>query len=115
MVRVTVGKVFDVAVDIRLGSETFGQSVSVILSADNHQMLWIPPGFAHGFLSLEDDTQLHYKCASNEYSSAAERVLAWDDSDLNINWPSVDKLQLSNKDIQGAMTLVSLREQEVLA
>jgi len=66
LVRVTSGKVFDVAVDIRSSSPTFGQHVSAILSAENKNMLWVPPGFAHGFLSMEDDTEFLYKCTDFE-------------------------------------------------
>lgn len=86
LVRVASGAAFDVAVDIRDDSPTFGAWTGHVLSAANHRMLWIPPGFAHGFLSLADDTDLLYKCTSF-YSPRTERSVAWDDPDIGIRWP----------------------------
>lgn len=96
LIRVLNGKVLDIAVDIRKSSPFFGKSVSVILSGDNKQMLWIPPGFAHGFLSLEDNTVFSYKCTSY-YNRSAERVIRWNDPDLAIDWGIQNPL-LSERD-----------------
>jgi dTDP-4-dehydrorhamnose 3,5-epimerase len=86
LVRVVAGTVFDVAVDIRRSSATFGRWVSVTLSDENHHMLWIPAGFAHGFLVLSDFADFVYRC-TDFYSPAHERAILWNDPDLNINWP----------------------------
>ena len=86
LVRVVAGAVFDVAVDVRRGSSTFGRWVGVELSATNHRMLWIPAGFAHGFLSLCDNTDLVYKC-TDVYASQHERTIVWNDPNLAIAWP----------------------------
>jgi dTDP-4-dehydrorhamnose 3,5-epimerase len=102
LVRVTAGRVFDVAVDLRRGSPRFGQWSGVELSADNRQMLWIPPGFAHGFLALEDATTFLYKC-TDFYSPADERCVRWDDPGLAIDWPVAGLVPtLSPKDARGA-------------
>lgn len=97
-VRVIKGKVLDIAVDIRKGSPTFGQHVSIELSEDNHLQFFIPRGFAHGFSVLSDEVIFQYKC-DNFYSPQCEGAIAWDDPDLNINWkiPS-EKVILSPKD-----------------
>lgn len=101
LVRVAAGKVFDVAVDIRKSSPTFGQYVSAILSAENKAMLWVPPGFAHGFVALEDNTEFLYKC-TDIYAPEHERSILWDDADLGIEWPLENiEPQLSNKDRNG--------------
>lgn len=89
LVRVTQGAVFDVAVDIRRSSPTFGQWVGVELSASNHRMLWIPAGFAHGFYVLSESADFQYKC-TDFYNPAAEKSILWNDSDLNISWPLVN-------------------------
>lgn len=104
LVRVTAGSVFDVAVDIRRSSPTFGQWIGYELSAANKRMLWVPEGFAHGFLTLEDGTDFLYKCTAL-YSPAHERAIAWDDPVIGIDWP-LDGLtpQLSAKD-QAALRL----------
>ena len=104
LVRVVSGAVFDVAVDIRKGSPTFGQWVGVHLSAANKRMFWIGPGLAHGFLSLEDNTDFLYKCTST-YSPKDERALIWNDPQVGIEWP-LDGIEptLSAKD-QVAQTL----------
>ena len=86
LVRVTAGRCFDVAVDIRRSSPAYGQWVGVELSAANRRMFWVPPGFAHGFLSLEDGTDFLYKCSAF-YDRAVERTLAWDDPAIGIEWP----------------------------
>lgn len=86
LVRVSAGAVFDVAVDMRRSSPTFGRWVGVELSAENHRMLWIPPGFAHGFLSLRDNTDLAYKC-TDVYAPKHDRTLLWNDPDIAIDWP----------------------------
>lgn len=88
LVRVTQGEVFDVAVDIRKSSPSFGQWVGEYLSEENKHLMWVPPGFAHGFLVLSDTAEFLYKCTSY-YSPEDERSIAWNDTDLNINWPEV--------------------------
>ena len=97
LVRVTLGEVFDVAVDIRKNSPTLGQWVGEYLTADNKHMLWIPPGFAHGFYVVSDEAEFQYKC-SGYYSPEHERCICWDDPELNINWPIKGNVLLSDKD-----------------
>ncbi len=87
LVRVVQGAVFDVAVDIRRGSPHFGQWVGELLSADNRRQLWIPPGFAHGFLALQDDSHFLYK-TTDVYARDCERAVRWDDPAVSIAWPS---------------------------
>lgn len=89
LVRVTHGKVFDVAVDVRRSSASFGQWVGVELSEDNPQMLWIPPGFAHGFYVMSESVDFLYKC-TDIYAPEHERSLQWDDPTLAIKWPLVN-------------------------
>ncbi len=96
LVRVMHGAVLDVAVDLRKGSPTYGEWVSVELTADNKWMYWIPPGFAHGFVTLEDNTVFFYKC-TNVYNKESEDSILWNDPDLNIDW-KVDNPTLSEKD-----------------
>lgn len=86
LVRVTAGAVFDVAVDLRRSSPAFGRWVGYELSAANHRMLWVPPGFAHGFLVLSDTADFLYKC-TRFYAPAHERSLRWDDPGVGIDWP----------------------------
>ena len=86
LVRVVQGRAWDVAVDIRKDSETFGQWVGVELTGENHKQFWIPAGFAHGFVALEDNTQFLYK-TTNYYSKESERSLLWNDAELGIEWP----------------------------
>ncbi len=97
LVRVTVGEVFDVAVDLRKGSPTFAQWVGHVLSAENQRMLWVPPGFAHGFCVLSDVAECAYKCTAY-YSRELERGIRWDDPALGITWPSHAPVVLSTKD-----------------
>jgi len=97
LVRVIKGAVIDVAVDIRKGSVTYGKYFSVKLSEKNKKIFWIPPGFAHGFLSIEDDTVFSYKC-TNIYNKESEGSLLWNDSDLDIDWGIIKPL-VSAKDM----------------
>ena len=107
LVRVTVGEVFDVAVDIRRQSATFGKWIGVLLSAENKRQLWIPPGFAHGFLVMRDDTEYLYK-VTDYYAPQHERCIRWDDLTIGIEWPITQAPILSGKDQQGL--LLSLAE-----
>ena len=101
LVRVARGRVFDVAVDLRRTSEHFGKWIGVELSADNHRMFWVPEGFAHGFLTLEDDTDFLYKCTAS-YAPQSEHTLAWDDPTVGIDWPLGDaEPVISEKDAEG--------------
>ncbi len=98
LVRVMRGEAFDVAVDVRKGSKTFGQYVGDTLSAENKKMLYIPPGFAHGFLALKDDTEFLYK-VSDFYSPDHERGILWNDPAIGIEWPKLDvAYNLSERD-----------------
>ncbi|WP_027875186.1 dTDP-4-dehydrorhamnose 3,5-epimerase [Spongiibacter marinus] len=99
LVRVVRGEVFDVAVDIRKGSPSFGQWEGVILSEENKRQFWVPPGFAHGFLVLSDTADFEYKC-TDYYDPSDEGSLSWDDGELAIQWPSISgaEIQLSEKD-----------------
>ena len=102
LVRVVQGEVFDVAVDIRKSSPTFGQWVGEILSADNKRQLWVPEGFAHGFVVLSDSAEFLYK-ATDYWMPTFERSIAWDDAVIGIRWPeSVVQPVLSAKDIQAS-------------
>lgn len=96
LVSVVYGEVFDVAVDIRVGSPNFGQWVGVNLSGENHRQLWVPPGFAHGFCVLSETTYFTYKC-TDVYTPSAEGGIIWNDPDIGIEWPLKDIL-LSDKD-----------------
>ncbi len=96
LVRVTQGAVFDVAVDIRKSSPTFGQWVGEVLSAENHSQMWIPPGFAHGFLTLSESAEFLYK-TTDFYEPGSEAAIAWDDPDLAIEWP-MDELRTAGLD-----------------
>ncbi len=102
LVRVTSGAVFDVVVDLRRDSPTLGRWYGETLSADNHLMLWVPPGFAHGFYVLTDYADFQYKC-TDLYHPASEVCLAWDDPTVGIRWPIPDGQTptLSTKDAQG--------------
>ena len=98
LVRVIKGSVLDVAVDLRKNSPTYGKHVSVILSEQNNKSFFIPKGFAHGFLSLEDNTVFNYKC-SDYYNKESEGSLLWNDEDLKIDW-QIDNPLVSEKDLQ---------------
>ena len=102
LVRVTAGAVFDAVVDLRHSSPSFGQWYGVELSAENHQMLWLPPGFAHGFYVLSETADFQYKC-SDIYHPQSEISLAWDDPAVGIEWPipAGELPQLSDKDAAG--------------
>ena len=102
LVRVTSGAVFDVAVDLRRSSPTLGQWYGVTLSADNHRMLWVPPGFAHGFYVVSESADFQYKC-TDVYHPDSEVSLAWDDPTVGIDWPLAagGEPQLSDQDKAG--------------
>ncbi len=100
LVRVVQGEVFDVAVDIRKSSPTFGKWVGAVLSADNKQQLWIPEGFAHGFITLSETAEFLYK-TTDYYAPDYERCVAWDDSRIGIQWPYDQTPLLSSKDRLG--------------
>lgn len=102
LVRVTQGTVLDIAVDIRKSSPTFGQHVTVELSAENKRVLWIPQGFAHGFVVLSDSAEFLYKTTDYWYPEH-ERCIRWDDPDLAIDWELQSSPALSNKDAQGKL------------
>ena len=106
LVRVVRGTVFDVAVDIRKGSVTFGHWVGLELSEDNHKQLWVPPGFAHGFFVTSESAEFLYK-TTDYYAPEHERCLLWSDPDINIRWPlgshGIDSPLLSAKDKQGKL------------
>jgi dTDP-4-dehydrorhamnose 3,5-epimerase len=97
LVRVVSGEVFDVAVDIRKGSPTFGKWVGEYLSAENKRQLWVPEGFAHGFYVTSDEAEFVYKC-TDYYNPKAEHSIAWDDNDIAIEWPIEEAPLLSEKD-----------------
>lgn len=97
LVRCAVGAVFDVAVDVRRSSPTFGRAVGVELSAENKKMLWVPPGFAHGFLVLSEHAEFLYK-TTDYYAPEHERAILWNDPALKIDWPLADQPVLSAKD-----------------
>ncbi len=97
LVRVIKGAVLDIVVDIRKESATYGQHFSIELNEENKTIFWIPPGFAHGFITLEDDTIVTYKC-TGVYNSASEEALLWSDKDLNIDWGAIKPL-VSDKDL----------------
>ncbi|EKO3561836.1 dTDP-4-dehydrorhamnose 3,5-epimerase [Vibrio fluvialis] len=100
LVRVVSGEVFDVAVDIRKDSPTFGKWVGVYLSAENKRQLWVPEGFAHGFYVTSEEAEFVYKC-TDYYNPNAEHTILWNDKSLSIEWPIQCYPELSNKDQQG--------------
>ncbi len=112
LVRVVDGEVFDVAVDLRKSSKTYGKWVGRVLSAENKHALWIPPGFAHGFLVLSESAAFEYKC-TDYYAPEHERSIRWDDMDIGIDWPLPEGVRplLSGKDAAG----VSLRDSDALS
>ncbi len=100
-IRVIIGKIYDVVVDMRASSRTFGKWIGVILSAENKKSLWAPPGFAHGFYVMSEEAEITYKC-TNYYSAEDERILIWNDPHIGITWPLIqDKVILSEKDRAG--------------
>lgn len=101
LMRVLSGEVFDVAVDIRKNSPTFGRWVGERLSAENKRQLWVPEGFAHGFVALSDNTEFLYK-TTDYWAPEHERCIAWNDPSLAIDWPAIGTPQLSGKDLLGA-------------
>ncbi len=104
LVRVVVGEVFDVAVDLRQNSPTFGQWVGEIISAENKRQLWVPEGFAHGFYVLSERAELLYKC-TDYYNPRAEQTLLWNDEIVGVNWPLDEEPVLSEKDKKGRKLL----------
>jgi dTDP-4-dehydrorhamnose 3,5-epimerase len=102
IVRTIVGEVFDVAVDIRRSSPTFGNWVGIKLSAENKLQIWVPPGFAHGFYVLSDWAEVVYK-VTDYYAARWERTILWNDPQIGINWPIIEgiPLKISAKDVQG--------------
>lgn len=110
LVRVTAGEVFDVAVDLRKSSPTFGRWTGFYLSGENKRMAWIPKGFAHGFIVVSDHAEFLYK-TTDFYNPASERCIIWNDPDLNIAWPQGVAPLLSQKDSQG----ISFSNAEVFA
>ncbi|TCK04460.1 dTDP-4-dehydrorhamnose 3,5-epimerase [Phorcysia thermohydrogeniphila] len=109
LVRCIKGKIFDVAIDIRKGSPTFGKWIGVELSEENKLMLWIPKGFAHGFLTLSEEAEIVYKVSGSEYSPEHDRCIRWNDPDINIKWPLDSEPILSEKD----RSAPALREAEI--
>ncbi len=101
LVRVLVGKVYDVVVDMRKSSTTFGKWYGVHLSADNKRLLWVPPGFAHGFVTLSKQAEFFYK-TTEYYTPADEKILIWNDPDLAIDWKLGEQPTLSAKDLNGS-------------
>ncbi len=112
LIRVIQGEAFDVLVDLRKSSATFGQWVGEVLSAGNRKMIWVPPGFAHGFLVLSESAEFEYRC-TDYYAPEHQRTLQWDDPDIGIDWPLQDgqKPLMSEKDLAG----VALKDAEVYA
>ena len=110
LVRVVRGAVFDVAVDLRKSSATFGQWVGTELSEDNHRQFWVPAGFAHGFVVLSESAEFLYK-TTDYYAPEFERSIRWNDPDIGIDWPIDNEPQLSGKDQQG----LSLNDAEVFS
>lgn len=108
LVRVVSGAVFDVAVDMREGSPTFGQWVGEVLSAENKRQLWVPEGFAHGFYVLTDEAEFTYKC-TDYYNPKAEHSLIWNDETVGIEWPLEGEPSLSMKDLAGKTLLDSVK------
>ena len=102
LVRVVVGEVFDVAVDIRRSSPTFGQWFGALLSAENKRQMWVPPGFAHGFCVTSDVAEFLY-LATDYYAPEHERCIVWNDPDLDINWPLAAESNVSAKDREGRL------------
>ncbi|MFA0052852.1 dTDP-4-dehydrorhamnose 3,5-epimerase [Vibrio breoganii] len=113
LVRVVFGEVFDVAVDIRKDSPTFGKWVGVYLSSVNKRQLWVPEGFAHGFYVTSDEAEFVYKC-TNYYDPKSEASIAWNDKLLNISWPTDSEVLLSKKDQVGSSLEEALKNNKLL-
>lgn len=109
LVHVITGTIFDVAVDVRVGSPTYGAWVGHVLSADKGELMWVPPGFAHGFYVMSDMADVFYKC-TDYYRPGDEHCIRWDSSSLEIDWPLSDKypLSLSDKDRQAAELVIMI-------
>ena len=105
LIRCIQGEIYDVAVDLRKKSKTFGKAIGITLSDKNHKQLWIPRGFAHGFLTISKLTVVNYK-VDNYWNKNCEKTIAWNDDDLSIKWPLIEedlsKLNLSNKDLNAS-------------
>jgi dTDP-4-dehydrorhamnose 3,5-epimerase len=110
LVRVVSGEVFDVAVDVRKDSPTFGQWVGVYLSAENKRQLWVPEGFAHGFYVTSEEAEFVYKC-TDYYNPSAEHAIIWNDPDIGIEWPIDGEMLISEKDAKG----LKLRKSRLLS
>jgi dTDP-4-dehydrorhamnose 3,5-epimerase len=109
LVRVTRGEAFDVAVDLRRSSRTFGRWVAAILSESNRRMMWVPPGFAHGFLALSDQVEVMYKC-TDYYSPESQRSLRWNDPEIGIAWPLPPRVEPILSDRDAAASLLTAAE-----
>ena len=114
LVRCVLGEIFDVAVDLRRGSTTFGQWVGAVLSAGNHQQLWVPAGFAHGFLTLSEQSEVLYKI-TDFWSRDSERAIRWDDPQLAIQWPLDAAAPLLSAKDAAAPMLSELSETDIFA
>ncbi|HGE6932940.1 TPA: dTDP-4-dehydrorhamnose 3,5-epimerase [Enterobacter cloacae] len=101
LVRCVLGEIYDVAIDLRRNSPTYKEYYGVILSSENHRQMWIPEGFAHGFIVLSDNAEFLYK-TTNYYNPASERCLRWDDAEINIQWPLQEGIVISEKDKNGS-------------
>ena len=102
LVRAIVGEIFDVAVDLRRSSGTFGLWVGEVLSSENRKLLWVPEGFGHGFLVLSETAEFLYR-TTDFYAPEHERCIVWNDPELNIEWPLIGEPLLSEKDVQGSL------------
>jgi dTDP-4-dehydrorhamnose 3,5-epimerase len=113
LVRVVSGEVFDVAVDIRKNSPTFGKWVGIYLSAENKRQLWVPEGFAHGFYVTSEEAEFVYKC-TDYYNPHAEHSILWNDPEIGIEWPIENIILLSDKDHHGDSLAISMEKKNVL-
>jgi dTDP-4-dehydrorhamnose 3,5-epimerase len=113
LVRVTEGEIFDVAVDVRKNSDTYGKWVGVVLTAENSRMLWVPEGFAHGFYVISPRVTFLYKC-TDFYDPTSNVTIAWDDNSIGIDWPNTSEIILSENDRQGKTLEQCLNENILL-